>query len=171
MEIIMTCDSIPGTEASRIDLANKIVPQDRLIEATHAFIAKIASRSPTAVRITKKIALGASMQGFGNMFICEPELMQGITPTGETEEGIKAWGFLPIGGPLLIRVLGLPHLHWFVPRHDDFSQAAAGRVHRFSTRSSVRQAQRCGPANAHFEGCFGGPGESKGTRRGLGPAL
>jgi 1,4-dihydroxy-2-naphthoyl-CoA synthase len=31
------------------------------------------------------------MQGFGNMFICEPELMQGITPTGETEEGIKAF--------------------------------------------------------------------------------
>ncbi|MDP3041073.1 MAG: enoyl-CoA hydratase-related protein [Deltaproteobacteria bacterium] len=77
MEIIMTCDSIPGTEASRIDLANKIVPQDRLIEATHAFIAKIASRSPTAVRITKKIALGASMQGFGNMFISIGRAMNG----------------------------------------------------------------------------------------------
>lgn len=91
MEIIMTCDSIPAAEAYRIGLATKIVPQDCLIKATHSFIAKIASRSPTAVRITKKIALGASMQGFGNMFICESELMQGLTQTGETEEGIKAF--------------------------------------------------------------------------------
>ncbi|MBM4332315.1 MAG: enoyl-CoA hydratase/isomerase family protein [Deltaproteobacteria bacterium] len=91
MEIIMTCDAIPATEAYRVGLANKIVPQDRLIEATHSFIAKIASHSPTAVRITKKIVLGASMQGFGNTFICEPELMQGLTTTGETGEGIKAF--------------------------------------------------------------------------------
>jgi hypothetical protein len=41
--------------------------------------------------MTKKIALGASMEGFGNMFICEPELMQGVAYTGETKEGIEAF--------------------------------------------------------------------------------
>ena len=91
MEIIMTCDPIPAQEAYRLNLANMVVPNDLLMKATHDFIAKIASRSPTCIRITKKIALGASMEGFGNMFICEPELMQGVIFTGETNEGMSAF--------------------------------------------------------------------------------
>jgi enoyl-CoA hydratase/carnithine racemase len=91
MEIIMTCDPIPAKEAYRLNLANRVVARGTLLEATHEFIAKIASKSPTCIRITKKIALGASMQGFGNMFICEPELMQEVIYTGETKEGIEAF--------------------------------------------------------------------------------
>jgi len=91
MEIIMTCDPIPAQEAYRLNLANKVVPNDSLMEATNEFISKMASRSPTCIRITKKIALGASMEGFGNMFICEPELMQGVVYTGETKEGMAAF--------------------------------------------------------------------------------
>lgn len=91
MEIIMTCDPIPAEEAYRLNLANKVVPNDSLMQATHKFIKKIASKSPTCIRLTKKIALGASMEGFGNMFICEPELMQEVVYTGETNEGIEAF--------------------------------------------------------------------------------
>ncbi len=91
MEIIMTCDPIPAQEAYRLNLANRVVPNDSLDEETQAFVAKIASKSPVCVRITKKIALGASMEGFGNMFVCEPELMQGVVYTGETREGISAF--------------------------------------------------------------------------------
>ena len=91
MEIVMTCDPIPAPEAYRLNLANKVVPKDSLEGETRNFIAKIAARSPACVRITKKIALGASMEGFGNMFVCEPELMQGVVYTGETREGIRAF--------------------------------------------------------------------------------
>jgi len=91
MEIIMTCDPLPAEEAYRLNLANKVVPNDSLMKATHEFIEKIASKSPTCIRLTKKIALGASMEGFGNMFICEPELMQEVVSTGETSEGIEAF--------------------------------------------------------------------------------
>ena len=91
MEIVMACDPIPADEAYRLNLANKVVPNESLEEATQAFIAKIASKSPTCVRITKKIALGASMEGFGNTFVCEPELMQEVIYTGETREGIEAF--------------------------------------------------------------------------------
>ena len=91
MEIIMTCDPIPAPEAYRLNLANKVVAEDKLMEETREFIAKIASKSPTCIRITKKIALGASMEGFGNMFICEPELMEEVIYTGETREGIEAF--------------------------------------------------------------------------------
>jgi enoyl-CoA hydratase/carnithine racemase len=91
MEIVMTCDPIPAQEAYRLNLANKVVPNASLEEETQAFVAKIASKSPTCVRITKKIALGASMEGFGNTFVCEPELMQEVAYTGETREGITAF--------------------------------------------------------------------------------
>ncbi len=91
MEIIMTCEPISAQEAYRLNLANRVVPGADLMKATLEFIGKIASKSPTSIRITKKIALGASMQGFGNMLICEPELMQTVVSTGETEEGIKAF--------------------------------------------------------------------------------
>ena len=69
MEIVMTCDPIPAQESYRLNLANKVVPNDALMEETHKFIAKIAGNSPTCIRITKKIALGASMPGFGNMLL------------------------------------------------------------------------------------------------------
>jgi enoyl-CoA hydratase/carnithine racemase len=91
MEIIMTCDPIPAQEAFRLNLANKVVPNNIVLESTQEFIAKIASKSPTCIRLTKKIALGASMEGFGNMFICEPELMQEVVYTGETQEGVEAF--------------------------------------------------------------------------------
>lgn len=91
MEIIMTCDPIQSEEAYRLGLANKLVSRDSLMELTHEFINKIASKSPTCIRITKKIALGAAMEGFGNMFVSEPELMQILALNGETEEGISAF--------------------------------------------------------------------------------
>jgi len=91
MEIIMTCDPIPAQEAYRLNLANKVVPNNIVLEATQEFIAKIAAKSPTCIRLTKKIALGASMEGFGNTFICEPELMQEVVYTGETQKGIEAF--------------------------------------------------------------------------------
>ncbi|MBI4768549.1 MAG: enoyl-CoA hydratase/isomerase family protein [Deltaproteobacteria bacterium] len=91
MEIIMTCDPVPAGEAYRLNLANRVVPNDSLMEATHEFIAKIASRSPMCVRITKKLALGASMEGFGNMFICEPELIEGVVYAGDLKEGMRAF--------------------------------------------------------------------------------
>lgn len=75
MEIIMTCDPIPAQEAYRLNLANKVVPNKTLLETTQEFIAKISSKDPGAIRITKKIALGASLEGFGNMFISESELV------------------------------------------------------------------------------------------------
>ena len=91
MEIIMTCDNVPATEAFRLGLANKVVEADSLKAATDELIDKIASKSSTSIRITKKIAKGASMEGFGNMFMCEPELIQVLANSGEAVEGIQAF--------------------------------------------------------------------------------
>ncbi|MBU2647906.1 enoyl-CoA hydratase/isomerase family protein [bacterium] len=91
MEIVMTCDPVPAQEAFRLNLANKVVANDALMQSTHEFVSKIAAKSPTCIRITKKIVLGASMEGFGNLFAVEAELMQSVVYTGETLEGIGAF--------------------------------------------------------------------------------
>jgi len=91
MEIVMACERMDAQEAYRLNLANKVVPDDALMDVTHEFVAKIASASPTCIRITKKIAFGATMEGLGNMFAVEAELMQGVVYTGETHEGIGAF--------------------------------------------------------------------------------
>lgn len=91
MEIVMTCDPVDAKEAHRLNLANRVVEKDDLEETTQTFIAKIAAKSPTSIRLAKKIAQGASMIGFGDMLVCEPELMQGLAHTGETHTGISAF--------------------------------------------------------------------------------
>ncbi|MBW2690168.1 MAG: enoyl-CoA hydratase/isomerase family protein, partial [Deltaproteobacteria bacterium] len=91
MEIVMTCEPIHAQEAYRLNLANKVVPEDSLLEATHEFVSKIASKSPTCVRLTKKIALGASMEGFGNTFITEPELIPSLAHSGDIQEGMTSF--------------------------------------------------------------------------------
>jgi len=87
----MTCDPVPAEDAYRLGLANRVVPREALMSSANAFIAKIATKSPTCIRLTKKIALGASMEGFGNMFISEPEFMQILAYSGETVEGVEAF--------------------------------------------------------------------------------
>jgi len=91
MEIIMTSDPVNAETACQLNLVNRIVDEDELMPATHAFIQKIASKSPTCIRLTKKIARGASLEGIGNTFIVEPELMQIPAFTGETVEGVTAF--------------------------------------------------------------------------------
>ena len=91
MEIVMTCDPVSAADAWRLNLANQIAPDDRLMDITMEFINKIASRSPSCIRLTKKIALAASMEGFGNTFMVEPELMQIPAASGETVEGVSAF--------------------------------------------------------------------------------
>ena len=91
MEIILICDPIPAQEAHKLGLVNRVVPDDQLMKATHEFIEQIAARGPVAVRMTKKLAMGAAMRGFGNMFIPETELVEGLEHSGEPMEGIKAF--------------------------------------------------------------------------------
>jgi enoyl-CoA hydratase/carnithine racemase len=91
MEIIMTCDPIPASEALRLGLANKVVPKENLTEVVREFVEKLRLRSPVGLRVTKKLAIAASLEGLGNMIVCEPEFIQCLVYSGDLEEGIKAF--------------------------------------------------------------------------------
>jgi enoyl-CoA hydratase len=53
-ELIFTGDLIDAQEAYRIGLVNRVVPQDQLLPACRAIAAKIISRGPVAVRLSKE---------------------------------------------------------------------------------------------------------------------
>jgi enoyl-CoA hydratase len=54
MEMILTGDPIDSTEALRIGLVNKVVPQAQLLPACEAIAEKIAVKGQIAVRLALK---------------------------------------------------------------------------------------------------------------------
>lgn len=53
-ELLFTCEYIDGIEAERIGLANKVVPDDKLMEAAKAMAQKIAENSLFSINLIKK---------------------------------------------------------------------------------------------------------------------
>ncbi|RLC69696.1 MAG: hypothetical protein DRI26_08575 [Chloroflexi bacterium] len=90
-ELIMTCDIIDAAEALRIGLVNKVVPHDRLMEAAHELVDKIARRGPLAIRMTKKIINAAAAPNFGDLYLCETELVERLFLSPEPVEGMEAF--------------------------------------------------------------------------------
>lgn len=90
-KMIMTCDRVDAQEALRIGLAVMVVPPDRLMEAAHELIDKIASRAPLAVRLAKKIVNAATAANFGDLYVCDPELVERLTLSADLMEGMNAF--------------------------------------------------------------------------------
>ncbi|MFZ7125819.1 MAG: enoyl-CoA hydratase/isomerase family protein [Desulfobacterales bacterium] len=59
-ELLFTCDYIDGREAERINLVNRAVPDERLMEETFIMADKIAANSLFSMRLIKK---GLAMAG------------------------------------------------------------------------------------------------------------
>jgi enoyl-CoA hydratase/carnithine racemase len=90
-EMIMTCEPIDAAEASRIGLVNKVVPSDELMTAARELATTIGARAPLAVRMTKKIVNAASAANFGDLYTCEPELVERLYLSDDPIEGITAF--------------------------------------------------------------------------------
>jgi len=90
-ELIMTADPVDAKEALAIGLVNKVLPADHLMEAAHQLATRIASRAPLAVRMTKKIVNAASAPNFGDLYLCEPELVERLYFSQDPLEGVRAF--------------------------------------------------------------------------------
>lgn len=90
-EMIMTCDMIDAEEAFRIGLVNKVVSPDKLMEATHDLASKIGSKAPLAIRIAKKIVNAAAAPNIGDLYSCEPELVERLYLSQDPAEGARAF--------------------------------------------------------------------------------
>lgn len=54
MELILTGDVLDAAESHKIGLVEKVVPHEKLMEAAKEMAAKIASKGPAAIRLSKK---------------------------------------------------------------------------------------------------------------------
>ena len=58
MEMVLTGDPISATRALELDLVNRVVPADQLLDAAMELAARIVVNAPLAVQASKRIALG-----------------------------------------------------------------------------------------------------------------
>lgn len=90
-ELIFTCDQIDAQEAYRIGLANKVVPQEELIDYCKAMAAKIMSKGSYAISLAKSaINAGADMD-LANGLTMEADLFGLSFATADKKEGMTAF--------------------------------------------------------------------------------
>jgi enoyl-CoA hydratase/carnithine racemase len=90
-ELLYTGDRITPAEAERLGLVNKVVPADKLEEATNELAVKLAAKSPMALKTVKRL-VNRGMDSSLNAGL-EMEIL-GATAHGSTEdmvEGLKAF--------------------------------------------------------------------------------
>ncbi len=90
-EFLYTGDRISPAEAERLGLINKVVPADKLEEATNELVTKLLGKSPMALKAVKRL-VNCGMEG-GLYAGLEMEMLA-ATAHGNTEdmaEGIKAF--------------------------------------------------------------------------------
>lgn len=90
-ELIMTCDELLPREALLWGLANRLAAPPNLLNVTRAFADRIALHGPLAIRMTKKLVDAASLQGIGDTWLCEPELVERAFLSNEPLEGFNAF--------------------------------------------------------------------------------
>jgi enoyl-CoA hydratase/carnithine racemase len=90
-ELIMTCDEVYAREAMIWGLANRVASQKDVLETTRDFVDTIARQGPLSVRLTKKIVNAASLQSLGDIWACEPELVERMLLSNEPIEGMNAF--------------------------------------------------------------------------------
>jgi enoyl-CoA hydratase len=89
--MIMTCDWVSAGEALRIGLVNQLAAPDTLMDTAREMAERIAGRGPLAVRMAKKLVNAAAAPGFGNLYLCEPELVERLFLSEQPLEGVKAF--------------------------------------------------------------------------------
>ena len=91
LEMIMTGDPVDATEALRIGLINRIVPQHGLLTAAMELAERIASRGPIAVRAARRAVLEGIGRDFEAGMALEEMLFNEAIRTEDASEGPLAF--------------------------------------------------------------------------------
>jgi len=90
-ELIMTCQAVDAEKALRIGLVNRIAPYDQVMNTVNEMAVQIGSKAPLAIRMAKKIVNASAAVGFGDLFLCEPELVERLYLSKDPIEGVQAF--------------------------------------------------------------------------------
>lgn len=90
-ELIFTTDQIDANEAYRIGLANKVVPQEELLDFCKAMATKIMSKGSYAITLAKSAINAGSDMDLSNALTMEADLFGLAFSTADKKEGMTAF--------------------------------------------------------------------------------
>ena len=90
-EMIITNDYVYPEKALAIGLVHKVVPSEKLMGAVQEMIDTIELKGRIATRIAKKMINAAAAPNIGDIYVCEPELVERLYLSDEPSEGGKAF--------------------------------------------------------------------------------
>ena len=91
LEMIMTGDMIDAKDAERYGLVNRVVPAEKLEEATMALAKKLAEKSPLALQMGKQAFYGMSDMEYGKALEYSGEIFAALCVTEDAKEGVNAF--------------------------------------------------------------------------------
>lgn len=91
LEMVLTGDIIPAAEAQRLGLVNKVVPADKLEEATMELAKKLAAKSPLALQAGKSGLYAMQGVAYSQALEMLSDRFAALCCTEDAEEGVKAF--------------------------------------------------------------------------------
>jgi enoyl-CoA hydratase/carnithine racemase len=91
LEMVLTGDIISAAEAQRLGLVNKVVPPDKLEEATLEMAAKLAAKSPLALQAGKSGLYAMQTLPYSQALDMLSERFAALCTTEDAEEGVRAF--------------------------------------------------------------------------------
>ena len=91
LEMVLTGDTISASEAERLGLVNRVVPDDQLEEATLELASKLAAKSPLALQIGKAGIYGIEDLPYHQALDYAGELFASLCSTEDAQEGVQAF--------------------------------------------------------------------------------
>ncbi len=91
LEMVLTGDIISAAEAERLGLVNKVVPPDKLEEATLELATKLAEKSPLALREGKAGIYAMADVPYHQALDMLSDRFAALCSTEDAEEGVRAF--------------------------------------------------------------------------------
>lgn len=91
MALMLTGDKLPASEAERINLIYKSVPQEQLLNATLEIANKITAMSPTAMKLTKKLVQATWSNSLDEQLLMEEQYQKMAGDSPEYIAGVNAF--------------------------------------------------------------------------------
>ena len=91
LEMILTGNIISAAEAEKLGMINRVVPPEKLEEATMELAGQLAEKSPLALQIGKKGVYGMSDLPYHQSLDYLGELFASLCVTGDAQEGLTAF--------------------------------------------------------------------------------
>jgi E-phenylitaconyl-CoA hydratase len=90
-ELLFSGEFIDAQEAKRLNLINRIVPHDALMEETETFVRKILGNAPLAIRAIKEIAVRGQDMTMEDRVRFAGTLSETIRQSADAQEGLAAF--------------------------------------------------------------------------------